>query len=451
MPGISAAGIGSGLDVNSIVSQLMAIERQPLQRLQFKQSQLEAQISAYGQLSSSLSAFQSAMDDLGSLDALKVFSTSTSNADVIDITASSSANLGTFDVEVVRLAEHHKMASAETLNTVTFGGKKSDALIIQVGVDAADIITVDLSTAKTLSEIRTAINDDINNPGVSATIINGDGGNQKLVLTANDSGSASALSLSTSGKVNLGDFGFQTLNDIGGDTSLLDAEVVVDGYTVTRSSNDISDVISGVTLNLVSADPGNAYTLQINRDLEKVEESVQAFADAFNELRTSIKGLRNGQLEADSSLLAMERSIFSVLNAPATGGAFSVLSEVGLSMQKDGNMTLSSNDLKTALQTDFEGVAQLFAADTQGFANRFSTFADNWLGSGGMLAARTDGLETRIDNLVDRQISFERRLETVESRYLRQFSALDALVGQLQGTSQFLTSQLSQLPGANQS
>ena len=451
MPGISAAGIGSGLDVQSIVSQLMAIERQPLQRLQFKQSQLETQISAYGQLSSSLSTYQTAMDDLGSLDALRVFTTSSSNADVIDITASSSANLGTFDVEVVRLAEHHKMASAETLNTDTFGGKNNDALTIQVGADAADIITVDLSTAKTLSEIRTAINDDINNPGVSATIINGDAGNQKLVLTANDSGAASALSLSTSGKVKLGDFGFQTLNDIGGDTSLLDAEVVVDGYTITRSSNDISDVISGVTLNLVSADPGNAHTLQINRDLEKVEESVQAFADAFNELRAQIKSLRSGELEADSSLLSMERTMLSVLNTPATGGVFSVLSEAGLSMQKDGNMTLSSSDLQTALQTDFDGVAQLFAAYTQGFANRLSTFADNWLGSGGMLEARTDGLEARVENLVDRQISFERRLETIESRYLTQFSALDALVGQLQGTSQFLTSQLSQLPGANKS
>ena len=451
MPGISAGGIGSGLDVQSIVSQLMAIERQPLQRLQFKQSQLETQISAYGRLSSALSTFQSAMDDLGSLDALKVFTSSSSNADVIDITASSSANLGTFDTEVVRLAEHHKMSSDQILNTDTFGGSAGDSLTIQVGVDAADIITVDLSTAKTLSEIRTAINDDVTNPGVHATVINGDNGNQKLVLTADDSGQDNALTLSYGGSIASTSLNFQTLNNIAGDTSLLNAEIIVDGFTVTRSSNNIADVISGVTLNLVSADPGNAHTLQVNRDLEKVEESVQAFADAFNDLRAQFKSLRSGELEADSSLLSMERMMLSVLNTPAAGSAFSVLSEVGLSMQKDGTMTLSASDLQTALQTDFEGVAQLFAADTQGFANRFSSFADNWLGSGGMLEARTDGLETRIDNLVDRQISFERRLGTIESRYLKQFSTLDALVGQLQGTSQFLTSQLSQLPGANKS
>jgi flagellar hook-associated protein 2 len=451
MPGISAGGIGSGLDVQSIVSQLMEIERQPLQRLQFKQSQLEAQISAYGQLTSAVSTFQEAMDNLGTIDALKVFNTTSSNIDVIDITANDNANVGAFGIEVNRVAEHHKMASNEIASTVTFGGKNNDALVIQVGADAAATITIDLSTAMTLSEIRTAINDDVTNPGVSATIINGDGGNQKLIFTANDSGSDNALTLSTSGKVKLDDFGFQTINNINGDTGLLDAEIVVDGYTITRSTNNISDVISGVTLNLVSADPGNTHTVGIERDLESVETSVQTFADAFNDLRASFKSLRNGQLEADSSLLSMERSMFFVLNAPAAGGVFSVLSEVGLSMQKDGNMTLSTSDLQTALQTDFEGVAQLFAADTQGFANRFSSFADNWLGNGGMIAARTDGLETRIDNLVDRQIAFERRLETVESRYRTQFSALDALVGQLQGTSAFLTSQLSQLPGANKS
>jgi len=451
MPGISSPGVGSGLDVQSIVSQLMAIERQPLQRLQFKQSQLEAQISAYGQLSSTLSTFQTAMEDLGSLDALKVFTTNSSNADVIDITASSSANLGTFGVEVVRLAEHHKMSSSEILNTDTFGGGAGDSFTIQVGSDIADVVTVDMSTAMTLSEIRDAINDDVNNPGVSATIINGDAGNQKLVLTANDSGEDNALTLSYGGSISSTSLNFQTLNNIGGDTSLLNAELNVDGYNITRSSNNIADVISGVTLNLVSADPGNTHTIGIDRDLEAVETSVQAFADAFNELRGAIKGLRSGQLEADSSLLSIERRIFSVLNTPATGGVFSVLSEIGLSMQKDGNMTLSNSDLQTALQTDFNAVSELFADDTQGFAKRLATLADSWLASDGLLETRTDGLEARVDTLVDRQVAFERNLEAVEARYRAQFSALDALVGQLQGTGQFLTSQLAQLPGANNS
>jgi flagellar hook-associated protein 2 len=451
MPSITAPGIGSGLDVQSIVSQLMVIERQPLQRLQFKQSQIEAQISAYGQLNSTLSTFQTAMDDLGSLDALKVFATNSSNPDVVDLTASSSANLGNFSLEVVRLAEQHKISSSEILKTDTFGGAAGDSLTIQVGSDVADVITVDMSTAMTLQDIRDAINDDINNPGVHATVINGDNDNQKLIFTADDSGEDNALTLSYGGAISTTTLNLQTLNDIGGDTSLLNAEIVVDGYNITRSSNNISDVISGVTLNLVSADPGNAHTVSINQDLEAVEASVQTFADAFNELRSAIKGFRNGRLEADSSLLSIERRVFSILNSPATGGTFSVLSEIGLSMQKDGNMTLSNSDLQTALQTDFDGVAQLFASDTQGFAKRLADMADSLLASDGLLETRTDGLEARVDDLVDRQVSFERNLGAIESRYRTQFAALDALVGQLQGTSQFLTSQLAQLPGVNRS
>ena len=448
MPGISAAGIGSGLDVNSIVSQLMALERQPLQRLQFKQEQLETQISAYGQLNSAVSSFQEAMDKLSSLSALKVFSTSSSNEDVVSLTASSGADLGNFGVEVVRLAEQHKMSSTEFLDTTTFGGGAGDSVSIQIGVDVADTITVDLSTASTLSDIRDAINNDVANPGVQATIINGDNNNQKLILTSDDSGEANAITMSFGGAINATSFNLTTLNDIAGDTSLLNSEINVDGYNITRASNNINDVISGVTINLISEDPGNAHNVGVERDLASVEESVQGFADSINALRTSIKDLRNGQLEADSSLLSIERQLFSVINAPATGGVYSVLSEIGLKFQKDGTMTLTNSDLQSALQTDFDGVAQLFAADAQGFANRLSTVSDNLLGSDGMLESRKDGLEARIDTLVDRQITFERNLGQVESRYRAQFSALDALVGQLQGTSQFLTSQLSQLPGS---
>lgn len=447
MATISATGVGSGLDIQSIISELMAVERQPLERLQVRQSQLEAQISAYGQLSSVLSNFQSAMNKLSSVSALKLFNGTSSNPDVVNITPTSNAEIGSFGVEVIRIAQNHKMGSKELRDTDTFGGRRAnDGLHIRVGSDPANTVSVDLSTAKTLSEIRTAINDDPNNPGVTATLINGDNNRQKLILTANESGADSALSISTSGRVRNRDFDFQTLNNTGNNTSLLDAEFNVDGYNITRPTNNISDVISGVTLNLVSADPGNTHTIGIERDLEAVQEAVESFADAFNELRASIKNLRGGELEADSSLLSIERQVFSVLNSPAAGGTYGVLSEVGLSIQKDGTMTLNSSKLETALQSDFDGVAQLFAADGQGYANRLDTLADSWLNTGGLIDAREDGLRERIDDLVNRQFSMERNLEIVEARYLAQFTALDALVGQLQSTGQFLTNQLAQLP-----
>ncbi len=138
----------------------------------------------------------------------------------------------------------------------------------------------------TLEQIRDAINADENNPGVTATVISGDGGMQKLMLTSENIGSENALTLSYAGTIAPASFGFDTLNDIGGDTSLLDAEFVVDGYTITRSSNTVDDVISGVTFSLVSADPGVKQTISIDQDLGAIEQRVQSFADAYNKLHS---------------------------------------------------------------------------------------------------------------------------------------------------------------------
>ncbi len=445
---ITAPGVGSGLDVRSIVNDLMALERRPIEALQRRQNQYEAQLSAYGQLKSTLSGFQDAMKGLSSTDAFKVFSASTSNEDALQVSAASTAPLGSYNVRVERLAGYHKVGSSEFADTATFGGAAGDSIAIQVGTDPANTISIDLSAAKTLEEIRDFINDDVNNPGVSATVVNGNGGNQKLILTSEDSGTASAMTISYGGSLTAASFGLQTLNDIGGDLALLDAEISVDGYSVTRASNTISDVIQGVTLDLHQAQPGVDIQVKIDRDLDAAKESVQAFADAYNDLRSSIKSLRSGQLEADSTLLSIERGLLNIMNNPGGGGVYNHLSEIGLSIQKDGNMSVKTTQLESALNTDFSAVADLFANTQDGYATRFESLTGTWLETGGLIDSRTDGLGSRIEDLEDRQTAMDRRMEQVEARYLRQFSALDSLVAQLQGTSDFLTSQLASLPGS---
>ncbi len=445
---ITAPGVGSGLDVRSIVNDLMALERRPIEALQQRQNQYEAQLSAYGQLKSALSSFQDAMKGLNSTDAFQVFSASTNNEDVLQVSAASTAPLGSYNVRVERLAEYHKIGSGEFANTATFGGGAGDSMAIQVGTDPANTISIDLSTAKTLEEIRNLINDDVSNPGVSATVVNGNGGNQKLILTSEDSGAASAMTISYGGSLSAASFGLQTLNNIGGDLALLDAEISVDGYSITRSSNTISNVIQGVTLDLRQAQPGVDIQVNIDRDLDAAKESVQAFADAYNDLRSSIKSLRSGQLEADSTLLSIERGLLNIMNNPGSGGVYNHLSEVGLSIQKDGNMSVKTTKLESALNADFSAVADLFANAQNGYATRFESLTGTWLETGGLIDSRTDGLDSRIEDLQDRQIAMDRRMEQIEARYLRQFSALDSLVAQLQGTSNFLTSQLASLPGS---
>jgi flagellar hook-associated protein 2 len=447
---ITAPGVGSGLDVQSIVSQLMALERRPLEALARRQDQYEAQLSAYGQLKSALSSFQGAMDELGTTDSFKIYTATSTDESALEVTANSSASLGTYNVRVERLAANHKMASAEFSDTATFGGTAGDSLTIQVGSTATNTITVDLSTAKSMEDIRDLINEDASNPGVTATIINGNNGNRKLILTADETGSSSAISLSYGGSIDASTFGMQTLNDIGGDISLLDSEISVDGYSITRSTNTLTDVIQGVTLNLESARPGVDIQVTVERDISAVEASVQGFADAYNELRSTIRSLREGQLEADSTLLSIERGLLGILNNPTASGTFSHLTEIGVSIQKDGTMSVNSSRLEEALNTDYSAVAELFANADSGYAVRLGSLTGMWLEDGGLIDSRTDGLDSRIEDLEDRQTAMDRRLAQVEARYLKQFSSLDSLMSQLQGTSNFLTSQLAALPGAGE-
>lgn len=446
---LTAAGIGSGLDVESIISQLMAIERQPLVALQQKQQNLDADLSAYGTLKSALSTFQTAMKDLSTPSALKVFTASSGNDDVFTASATNTAAASSFGIEVIRQAERHKFSSGEFLDTDTFGGGAGDTLSVQVGTDVTNTLTIDLSSALTLGEIRDAINTDPVNPGVTATIILGNNGNQKLVLTAGESGAAHALTLSYGGSVTAGDFSFAEINNIAGNTSLLDAEISVDGYHVTRPSNTIDDVIQGVTLDLHGADPGTSYTLDIGRDTEAVADSVRAFVDAFNEMRSTLGGLQKNELQGDGSLLSIERSLFSVINTPATGlpSGLSYLTEIGVSFQKDGTMTVDDADLDSALTNNFNAVSEIFATTGQGYANRMDTLVDNWLQVGGLLDIRTDSLDDRKDSLQDDGLRLEYRLTQIEARYRAQFSALDTLLGNLQGTSEYLSQQLDNLPG----
>jgi flagellar hook-associated protein 2 len=446
MPTISSAGVGSGLDVAGIIDGLMAVEKRPLQILDGKQQLYTAQISAYGELISAVSSFQSSMESLNDLTALDQYKTSSTNSELIDITSTDNPDLGSFNVEVTRLADFHKMSSSEILSTDTFGGAAGDSLSIQAGSNIADTITVDLSTAQTLAEIRDAINADENNPGVRASLVNGDNGLQKLVLNAEDIGSANALSLSYGGAVNSTTFGLQTVNNIGGDTALLDAEFIVDGFTITRPSNTVSDVISGVTFSLNGAETGTTTKLSVSRDTGATEAQVKSFATAYNTLISSVRSQRSGALGTDNLLLSIENQVKNVINNSATSGNLSNLSQVGLSIDKDGVMSLDSETLNTALDTGYANVAQLFAAEGDGFANRLVTLVDNWVGSDGFISARTDGLNQRIDDLSDRRLSIERNLAIIETRYRAEFSALDILVSQFQSTGEFLTSQLAQLP-----
>ncbi len=439
---ISAPGVGSGLDVNSIVNQLMEIERQPLNRLESSKKDLQVQLSAFGQLNSALSTFQSALGDLKTVDAFEVYKAASSDEGALTATADSSAAPGSIDIQVVRLAEVHKMGSLAIADTDTTAlGRAGDKMTFTVNGNA---FTVD-GGGMTLSQLADAVNDAPDNTGVSATIISENSGSNRLVLTSAETGNANAINLSATGSLGR-DLDLADIND----PAQLDSELLVDGlYTVTRSGNTIDDAISGVTLNLI-AETSTEVQLKVSRDTESVTESVQAFVDAFNELKTTIDSLsgEGNDLEADNTLRSIESQIQAVFNTPpsAADGAFTYLSEIGVSFQRDGRLSLDSGALQNAIDIDFAGMAELFAGDDQGYLFRADALISNLVQADGLIDIRQDGLNSRIDRVDQRISDMEYRLGLREQRLLNQFNTLDTLMGQLQGTSAFLTQQLAALP-----
>ena len=439
---ISSPGIGSGLNVNSIVEQLMTVERRPLRRLQSSKQELEVQLSAYGKLQSSLASFQTALGGLKSLNAFEVYKAVSADETAFTATADSTAATGFTNIQVVNLAESHKMGSVAIADTgtTTLGGA-GDQVTFTVNGNA---FTVN-GGGMTLSQLRDAINDAPDNTGVSATIISENSGSNRLVLTAAKTGNANAIGLSFTGSLG-SDLGLTDIND----PLQLDSELLVDGlYTITRSSNTISDAITGITLNLKGKTTA-AVQLDISRDSEAVTASVQSFVDEYNKLQTTIDSLsgKGNDLEADNTLRSIENQIKAVFNTPpgALNSSFTYLSEVGVSFQRDGKLALDSSKLQKAIDGDFSGMAELFANNNQGYLFRVDALVSNIVQSDGLIGTRQKGLNTRISTVDQRILDMEFRLGLREQRLLSQFNALDTLMGKLQGTSTFLTQQLAALP-----
>jgi flagellar hook-associated protein 2 len=441
---ITAAGVGSGLDIESIVRQLMTLERQPLVAKQRQESATNAQLSSYGKIKSAISSFQDAMQELSTADKFKVFSATSSDEDVITAETSSQAAAGVYSLTVNRIAQNHKQGSDEFADTLTFGGTSGDQLTLTVGSDSVD---VDLSTAKTLSEVRDAINSNADNPGVTATILNTGGGNQRLILTADESGYEDRVQLAYGGTLDATTFNFSTTNQSGGaamvDLTELDASFNLDGFDLTSASNSVSEVMDGITFNLKQTGSAN---LQVERDTEAIEESVQSFVDAYNAVLDEVNSQYQGNLSGDASLRSIRNRMRDVLNTQPVGlsGTFTSLAQVGIKTDAfSGRLEFDSSDLSDALDTDFAGVAELFSNDDQGYAFRYDALAESFLDNDGVISSREDTLNDRIRGLQDDQADIERRLDLKEKSLRSQYAALDSLIGSLQSSSAFLFQQIS--------
>lgn len=453
---IQAPGVGSGLDVNSIVSQLMELERRPITKLENKQSTVNLQISAYGRLTSKISEFQRAMSKLSDPAEFQVYSAASNDESLFTTETSSSAIAGSYSVEVTAVADRSKVATNAFADTATVVGEGT--LTIFTGTDSFEVGINATAGNNTVAGIRDAINNASNNTGVTASIVTDDDG-AHLVLSSDDTGLENAL------KVTVSDIDGQNTDDSGLSSlafekgvvehrtpisNAADSVVNIDGFTITSASNTITGAVSGLTINAKAL---GSSTIDVTRDDETIKESVQSFADAYNSLKEEIKSQRAGQLEADSTLLTLERQLSNVLNAgdSVTGSNFSYLIQVGLSLDDIGTMSVKSSTLNNVLETDFTSFVNLFSAENEGIAYKLDNLAEGFLGSDGLISAREEGLNKQLGRIDDQIFRIEDRLVSVERRIRAQFSSLDLLVSNLTSTGNFLSQQLSSTPEANRS
>jgi len=440
---MAVSGVGSSIDVNSLVSQLVTAERAPGdQRFARITSSTQTQITAFGALRSGLNGLDSSLkkfDGVGSSLGRKV----TIGADAgFTASAGTTAALGSHQISVERLATAHSLQSApvDAATQVGYG-----TLSIQVGSGTA----IDIDVAQdhgTLADIRDAINAKASGKGFSATIVHGDSGDV-LTLSATGVGTAGKLTVTTTG----GDGGLGVLQTTGGTLTekvqALDAQVKIDGITRTASGNTLSDALDGVTLTLTKADPGKEFSLAVQPDASVLKAGLLSFVSAYNTalsaLRTQSAAGGEGKTAGPLSGDAAPRSITASLRGAITS-SYAELSTLGFKTAVDGSLSLDGTKFDAAIAADPDAVTKLLGTDGV-LGKNLRTQMTSYVGTDGLITGRSNSLNSRMKQIAKQKESFQTHIDSVEATYRKQFSALDALMTQMQSTSSYLSQQFASL------
>lgn len=457
---LSSTGVGSGLDVKSIVSQLVAIEKQPLKQLQTKATTFQAQLSLYGKIKSQASALGDAGALLAGASGWNVQKASSSNAAAVSVTAGSTATAAALSVEVQQLARAQSSASTGLAAGVAAGA--SGSLSIELGAwsgasfapGAAPSVAVAIAAGDTLSAIAGKIN--AAGAGVTATILK-DGANERLVIRSQTTGEAAGFRLNSPADPGLAALNLTNPSDgVGfvGQTAL-NAKVKINGVDVVAASNKMTDVIPGVTLQL-SQTTVAPVEITIENDLDAVSKNVQSFVDAYNALNQTLADATKyvaatktgGPLQGDATTLGLQSALRSMLGSTSSGSRFSYLSDVGIERQTDGSLKINETKFSSAKQ-DMVNLKALFTTDnanplTNGFGLKVRDFSRGLVAFDGTVSNKSKALEGSISRNSKDQDRVNDRAARIEVQLLRQYTELDAQMAQINGLNSYVVAQLAQ-------
>ncbi|WP_317890280.1 flagellar filament capping protein FliD [Vreelandella titanicae] len=445
MAAITSLGIGSGLDLNGLLEQLKTAEQAKLEPIAEQLQSEDTKISAYGKLQSALEQFQSsaeALNDGASFESL----TTNVEGSAVGAVSSNEAQPGQYEVQVGQLATASSLVTErlETADESIVTGEQSLTFTLADG--AMDPITI--ADGSSLEDMRDAINQQ-SDGRLSASIIN-DGEGYRLAVNSTETGADASIE-----STNFSDI-------LAGDVQTTDAQVVqagqdaefnVNGIDIVSPTNQVEGAIQGITLNLSEA--GATSTVSVEQDSEAIREQVTAFVDDFNTLKDTITSLtafdeETGQaagLNADATTRAVERELRQTISSVVGGDGFSVLSDVGISLQVDGKLEIDEDKLDSIVANQPDQLANFFAGDSEegGMAGQIASSLESLVGTGGRLESAVDSSESRFASLEDRYATTESRIEQTVERYRTQFQAMDSMVAQMNSTSAYLTQQFAAL------
>lgn len=472
--GITSLGIGSGLDSESIVTQLTALQRQPIAALQTKASALQTKISTYGNIKSAVSSLQTAAQALSNASLWSSTKATSSDSAAVAAATTTGAASGTYSISVSQLAAPQSVATKTALPTssstvgagtlsISLGAWNGSSFTQKASSPAIDIT---VAATDTLANIRDKINS--SSAGVSASIIN-DASGARLVIQSKETGVASGFRITAadSDGNNINGAGLSALayapdlNTIGTQQTqqATNAKATINGVAVESATNTLSEVVGGLTLNLnkVTSGPVN---ITVAQDNESITKAITDFASAFTKLSSMLMentkydaGSKTaGTLQGDSTALSILNQFRSLITTNSGNSTvFTNLSAIGLEVQAGGGLNVNNTKLQTALTGNLGEIKKLFAnADLgddskDGVATRLNMLASSMLSFDGVFATRTQGLQASVKNNESQQARLNERAARYEKLLRSQYAALDQQMAGINSQSNYVTQMINTL------
>jgi len=458
---ITSTGVGSGLDINAIVSSLTtAYGAAQTNQLTSQQNSLDTQVSAYGTFTSALDTLKATLSSLEVPSQLAGFAATMADKTIASATTTSSAVAGRYSLQVNNLATSATLTSQHFASSTTPVG--TGTLTIAVGGTSTSI-NID-TTNNTLAGIASAINSAPNNPGVTATIITATDGSH-LVLAGTATGTASAITVTQSG----GDGGLSSLvyDPTHGVTNLTQTQAAqnasfsINGFAATSAGNQVHGAITGVTLNLLQASAANTpTTLTISADTSTAQTSIGNFVSALNGVLSSIQTLTGynastktaGPLNGNATLEAFQNQLAHILDQVTAGGSGGVksLADLGITANTKGSYDTNSTTLSNALTANLASIGSLLGGST-GIATKLDNLINGYTKVGGLLDTINKGLQSSLSNVSTEQAALAAQMAAYSATLTKQYNAMDAAVAQLKLTQTYLTAQFNASSGSSSS